>query len=165
MTGVDPAADPQALQVRPMQPGDVDRVMEIERAIYPFPWTPGNFTDSLRAGYDAWLFTLGDAPAGYAVLTWMPDEVHLLNISVAAGLQGRGLGRRMLAWLCADVRRRGAQAMLLEVRPSNAVARTLYASVGFVQIGARKGYYPDAGGRREDALVLLLRFDAIGAAS
>ena len=47
-----------------------------------------------------------------------------------------------------------ARAMLLEVRPSNTVGRALYDSCGFVQIGVRKGYYPDTGGRREDALVL-----------
>jgi ribosomal-protein-alanine N-acetyltransferase len=157
--------DERALSVRAMLPADLDHVMEIERDIYPFPWSSGNFADSLRAAYDGWMFALDARVAGYAVLMWMPDEVHLLNISVARALQGRGVGRRMLAWICADVRRRGARAMLLEVRPSNTVGRALYESCGFVQIGVRKGYYPDTGGRREDALVLLLRFDQVGNAS
>ena len=29
----------------------LDEVMAIESAIYTHPWTRGNFTDSLRAGY------------------------------------------------------------------------------------------------------------------
>jgi len=165
MTRMERSDERGALSARPMLPSDLDRVMEIERDIYPFPWSPGNFSDALRAGYDAWMFEEGGDVVGYAVLTWMPDEVHLLNISVVRALHRQGLGRRMLAWLCADVRRRGAHAMLLEVRPSNTVARALYASVGFVQIGVRKGYYPDRDGQREDARVLLLRFKAEGGPS
>jgi ribosomal-protein-alanine N-acetyltransferase len=44
--------------------------------------------------------------------------------------------------------------MLLEVRPSNTGALALYQEAGFTEIGRRKGYYPAAGQRREDALVL-----------
>ena len=146
------------LHARPMQVADLGRVMEIEAAIYPFPWTRGNFSDSLKAGYDAWVFedeaASGGGLLGYAIVMWIPDEVHLLNISVEAARQGRGLGRAMLEWLCADARERGARSMLLEVRPSNAVARQLYASSGFRPIGLRRGYYPAQAGTREDALVL-----------
>lgn len=147
-----------AFRVRPMQVADLARVMEIETAIYPFPWTRGNFSDSLKAGYDAWVFEAADDAAGamlgYAVVMWLPDEVHLLNISVDAARQGRGVGRTMLDWLCADAGARGARSMLLEVRPSNLPARRLYASSGFDQVGLRRGYYPAAGSAREDALVL-----------
>lgn len=146
------------LHARPMQVADLGRVIEIETAIYPFPWTRGNFSDSLKAGYDAWVFEEAGAPGdgllGYAVVMWIPDEVHLLNISVDAARQGQGLGRSMLEWLCADARTRGARSMLLEVRPSNEVARQLYASSGFQAIGLRRGYYPAQAGTREDALVL-----------
>ncbi len=141
-------------RVRPMHRSDLDAVMRIEQAIYPFPWTPGNFGDSLKSGYDAWVFESALQLIGYAVLMWIPDEVHLLNISVAQPLQGRGYGRAMLDWLCEDARRRGARAVMLEVRPSNVVARALYASKGFTQIGLRKRYYPAHGDSREDALVL-----------
>jgi ribosomal-protein-alanine N-acetyltransferase len=41
------------------------------------------------------------------------------------------------------------------VRPTNPHAIALYQSVGFVQVGLRKGYYQAEGGR-EDALVLKL---------
>jgi len=141
-------------RVRPMHRSDLDTVMRLEQELYPFPWTRGNFGDSLTAGYDAWVFESARELIGYAVLMWIPDEVHLLNISVAGPLQGRGYGRAMLAWLCDDARRRGARAMMLEVRPSNVVARALYASMRFVQVGLRKRYYPAQGDAREDALVL-----------
>lgn len=137
-----------------MHRADLDAVMRIEREIYPFPWTAGNFGDSLKAGYDAWVFESARELIGYAVIMWIPDEAHLLNLSVAAPLQGRGYGRAMLRWLCTDAAARGARAMMLEVRPSNEKARALYASTGFAQIGVRKRYYPGEGDSREDALVL-----------
>jgi ribosomal-protein-alanine N-acetyltransferase len=153
----EPIAAPARWRVRPMSATDLPRVLAIEREIYPFPWTPGNFGDSLKAGYEAWVFENARDTIGYAVVMWIPDEVHLLNISVAAPWQGRGYGRAMLEWLCEDTGRRGARTMLLEVRPSNEHARALYDSAGFVQIGLRKRYYPSHENTREDALVLQRR--------
>ncbi|MCO5108262.1 MAG: ribosomal protein S18-alanine N-acetyltransferase [Burkholderiaceae bacterium] len=156
-----PVAPRPALRARPMRADDLDAVTAIENAIYPFPWTRGNFADSLKAGYDAWVFESAEAPArellGYAVVMWIPDEVHLLNLSVAGAWQRRGVGRAMLEWLMRDAARRGARAMMLEVRPSNEPAIVLYRSAGFGQIGLRKRYYPAPDGGREDARVLLRR--------
>jgi ribosomal-protein-alanine N-acetyltransferase len=155
-----PAADTLMWRVRAMTPSDLEGVVAIEQAVYPFPWTIGNFADSLRAGYDAWLFEhlaldAGNAGLlGYAVVMWLPDEVHLLNLSVAAAWQRMGVGARMLRWLMGDARDRGAAAMMLEVRPSNEPARRLYAAHDFTQIGVRRRYYPAPAGTREDALVL-----------
>ena len=102
------------------------------------------------------------APAllGYAVLMWIPDEVHLLNLSVAAPRQGQGLGRATLEWLCADAVARGAHGMLLEVRPSNQPALRLYETSRFERIGIRRRYYPAPGSEREDAWVYFRRLVA-----
>jgi len=158
MNATQPRLQDARWRVRPMRSSDLATVMSIEREVYPFPWTQGNFGDSLKAGYDAWVFENASDTIGYAVVMWIPDEVHLLNLSVSAAYQRRGYGRSMLAWLCSDARRRGARSMMLEVRPSNAAAQALYASMGFAQIGLRKRYYPSHGEAREDALVLSRRF-------
>ena len=39
-----------------MQASDLASVARIEARIFAFPWTVGNFSDSLAAGYDAWIF-------------------------------------------------------------------------------------------------------------
>ena len=148
-------APPQPLAVRKMTPADLDEVMRHEVEIYDFPWSRGNFNDSLVAGYDAWCFLdEADRLAGYSVLMWSPDEVHLLNLSVVRSRQGRGQGEWSLRWIADDVHRRGATALLLEVRPSNTRALQLYDRVGLQRIGVRRGYYPFFGGRREDAIVM-----------
>ncbi len=158
-----PVAPRPALRVRSMRADDLDAVMAIESAVYPFPWTRGNFADSLKAGYDAWVFEAAEGASGellgYAVVMWIPDEVHLLNLSVDGAMHGRGIGRAMLDWLMRDGRRRGARGMMLEVRPSNHAAIALYRNAGFAQIGVRRHYYPAPHGAREDAWVMYREFD------
>ena len=149
------AADTVGLHIRPMSLTDLDEVMRIESAIYPFPWTRGNFNDSLRAGYDCWRFEDDQGlMIGYAILMWSPDEVHLLNLSLDIQAQGRRLGEHCLRWLADEIHRRGAPALVLEVRPSNHRALRLYERVGMQRIGVRRGYYPYFHGQREDALVM-----------
>jgi [ribosomal protein S18]-alanine N-acetyltransferase len=50
-------------------------------------------------------------------------------------------------------RRDHCSGVLLEVRPSNQRARTIYEHLGFAAIGLRRGYYPAVSGR-EDAIVM-----------
>ena len=145
------------LDVYPMQGSTLDYVVAIEQDIYEFPWTLGNFRDSLAAGYGCWEYwsmtTTHRALVGYAIVMSAPQEAHLLNLSVARALQRRGYGGAMLAHVLSAVRAEGAHRLLLEVRPSNDAGRRLYARDGFVEIGRRRGYYPAARGR-EDAVVL-----------
>jgi ribosomal-protein-alanine N-acetyltransferase len=134
---------------------DVDPVVAIEQAIYPHPWTRGNFSDSLTAGYHCWIVECGGEIAGYTVMAIAAEEAHLLNLSVAGPWQRHGVGRELLAFVLKLARDYSAGRMLLEVRPSNLGARALYAAAGFAGIGVRRGYYP-AGETREDAIVLQL---------
>jgi len=102
------------LRVRGMRRGDLDAVAAIEREIYPFPWSRGNFTDSLSSGYDAWVFEGGDeigtALLGYAVVMWIPDEAHLLNLSVGRTRRAGASGGRCSTGWCATRRAAGHAA-------------------------------------------------------
>jgi ribosomal-protein-alanine N-acetyltransferase len=138
---------------RRMTAADVDAVVAIEDAIYPHPWTRGNFADSLQAGYHCWIVECGGAVSGYTVVMVAAGEAHLLNLSVAAPWQRRGMGRELLKFALKLARDYGAGRILLEVRPSNGAAIALYAQAGFAEIAVRRGYYP-AGEGREDAVVL-----------
>jgi len=141
------------IEMLPMNARDFDEIMRIENVVYPFPWTRGNFADSLVAGYSAWVCRVGGELVGYVVVMLALDEAHLLNISVARNRQGMGFGARLLRHAMQIARQLGAERLLLEVRPSNSAALDLYRHFGFVRIGLRKAYYPAPEGR-EDALVL-----------
>lgn len=143
------------LNYEPMQEADLAEVLELERRVYPHPWTMANFSDSLASGYDAWV--LRDQRGellGYFLLMMIVDEAHLLNVAVAEQKQGQGLGRFLLNQAVACARGSGMESVLLEVRPSNIRAFDIYQRYGFQEIGRRKAYYPAANQQREDAIVM-----------
>jgi ribosomal-protein-alanine N-acetyltransferase len=137
----------------PMTESRLDEVVAIERRAYSHPWTRGNFSDSLRSGYEAQLLCAGDVVIGYFVAMRGVDEVHLLNITVEPGYQGQGWGRVLLDALSLWSRAQGAQWLWLEVRTSNARAQDVYQRYGYRRVGERKSYYPAEHGR-EDAIVM-----------
>lgn len=136
----------------PMNEHDIDAVTDVEAEVQVFPWSRGNFTDSLKAGYSVWVCRLGGDLIGFAVLMMVIDEAHLLNIAVSPRYQGQGYGARLLRHTMDVAKTHGATTLFLEVRPSNERAVELYRHFGFRQIGLRKGYYPAVIGR-EDGLV------------
>lgn len=141
--------------IREMSLIDVDRIILIEREIFLFPWTPVNFTDSIKAGYQCRVMEYCDTVAGYGILMLGPDEGHLLTIGIAAKWHHRGLGTQLLQYFIDLARSKQLTSFLLDVRESNTGAIYLYQRTGFKQIGVRKGYYPAMCGR-EDALVMRL---------
>lgn len=140
---------------RPMTEADLPAIMAIELAAYPFPWTEGILRDCLRVGYNCWVYETAEGIQGYGVMSVAAGEAHILNLCVRPTEQGKGLGKRLLTYIISLARRHGADTLLLEVRPSNLAALGLYRSVGFNEVGTRKGYYPAEQGR-EDALILAL---------
>ncbi len=153
------AVTPSALlSFRSMTQADVEAVSALEVTAYGHPWSPGNFSDSIRHGHvcevlmrqvedDAYL-------VGYWVAMQVLDEMHLLNLTVAPAWQAQGLGSVLLSRFEMCARERAVHSLWLEVRAGNEKAQRLYGRRGFVTASTRKGYYPLAGARREDALVM-----------
>jgi [ribosomal protein S18]-alanine N-acetyltransferase len=155
-----PTERPPERHCAPMTVKHLDALMPIEAAAYEFPWSRGNFVDSLASGYPAsLLLDASGSMLGYFVAMVGVDEWHLLNITVAPHHQSRGHGRFLLDHVVSLSRQGGAGQLWLEVRRSNARARAIYARYGFTEIGVRRGYYPaayPATQGREDAVVMRL---------
>ena len=132
---------------------DVKNVFAIDEDIYPFPWTEGIFTDCIRTGHLCIVNEIDNEIVAYGVVGIIVDEAHILNLSVCKNFQGQGYGRELLVYLLDLMKRGKAIRTLLEVRESNQIAINLYKSLGFDEIGQRKGYYPAESGR-ENAIVL-----------
>ena len=145
---------------RPMTVRDLDAVVAVETRCYSHPWSRGNFTDSLAAGYLAEVLVDGEGElVAYVIAMTGVDELHLLNITVAPDWQGQGHGQVLMAALEQHARHQGLATLWLEVRESNQRARALYRRLGFEEVGLRRGYYP-AATRREDAVVMSLTLPA-----
>lgn len=151
------AHEPLRLRVREMRESDLADVVRNENRAYPFPWTPGMFADCLRdPQFDSRVGVLGDQVIAHGILSTGAGEAHVLNICIARRYQGFGWGRELLCHLLERARRvHAARTVFLEVRPSNEVALALYRSLGFVEVGRRRNYYPAAVGH-EDAIVMAL---------
>ena len=140
--------------LRDMNITDVDKVLGIEQRVHAYPWTRGNFTDAHNSGYICKVYEAGGVMLGYAVLMPAVDEAHLLNISIAADHQRKGLGLKLLHQIMGIARGLNMRRVILEVRPSNSAALGLYRKAGFNELALRRSYYPAAANRREDAMVM-----------
>jgi len=143
------------LGVRPMTEDDLDQVMGIESQTYVFPWTRGIFRDCLHVGYCCWVYESGDDVEAYSVMSVGAGEAHILTIVVKESCRGQGLGKLMLELLLEIAQGHRVDTVLLEVRPSNKIAVSLYRNMGFNEVGLRPNYYPAVDGR-EDALIMAL---------
>lgn len=149
------------VEIREMRETDLEQVICIEHEIFLFPWSIGNFSDSIKSGYHCRVLVQPgsepntDVVMGYGILMIGPDEAHVLTLGIGFSWQNQGLGGKMLLHLIELSRKHQAKFVLLDVRESNTGAANLYRRLGFQQIAVRKGYYPAMCGR-EDALVMKL---------
>ena len=143
-----------------MRPEDLDEVLAIERVSFTMPWSRGAFLYEMQQNRVArcWVARDDDGHvSGYLCLWEVADEVHITNVAVRPNARRRGIARTLLSSVLDNARARAFKVVVLEVRPSNHHALTLYESFGFRVVGRRHGYYYDTG---EDALVMEIDLSA-----
>ncbi len=153
MSSVKQQLDLPQVDIRPMHELDIPVIVAIERAAYQFPWSEGIFRDCLRVGYVCRVVDVGGELAGYGIMSVGAGEAHILDVCIRDEYRCRGFARKILLYLLDRARTAGMYEAFLEVRPSNIAAARLYHSLGFEQVGVRRGYYQATVGR-EDAAVL-----------
>ncbi len=141
------------IEIRPMSFEHIPQVWEIERRIFPLPWTKDMFTSEIsdrpRSSY--FIAEDNEKVIGYAGMFTVADEAHITNLAVTPEYQKRGIGTALVVELLERCLERRARHIVLEVRKSNIRARKLYERFGFKEVGIRKAYYED---NKEDAVVL-----------
>ena len=147
------AEEPAELEILRMRRRHLKGVMEIERLVYPRPWSPNLFLSEMAESRNRTYLVakLGRDVAGYAGLMCYGEEAHVTTIAVHPTQHRRKIGTRLLYELIVDAIRMGASAVSLEVRVTNYGAQRLYARFGFRPVGIRKNYYQETG---EDALIM-----------
>jgi ribosomal-protein-alanine N-acetyltransferase len=141
------------VDIRPMNELDLPIIAAIEKSAYQFPWSEGIFRDCLRVGYVCRVIDVAGDLGGYGIMSVGAGEAHILNVCIRDEYRSRGFARKVLLYLLERASAAGMSEAFLEVRPSNVAAARLYHSLGFEQVGIRRGYYQAVGGR-EDAAVL-----------
>ncbi|RKN82278.1 ribosomal protein S18-alanine N-acetyltransferase [Paenibacillus ginsengarvi] len=136
-----------------MRVDDIAVICDIEKEAFTTPWTEAAFHNELTNNQFAHylIMELDGLIIGYGGMWLILDEAHITNIAIRAAYRGRKLGERLMIQLQSAAVFLGAERITLEVRTSNVIAQRLYAKMGFIPAGLRKGYYTDNG---EDAIIM-----------
>ena len=144
-------------QIRPATPADTTRLAELERICFSDPWSPAGIREMVSATHTIALVALiKSSIVGYAIARWAADSGEILNLAVDPEHRREGIAARLIDGLLEGLEGRKVREVYLEVRESNAAARTLYQGRGFTVAGMRRAYYRYP---TEDALVLRLPLD------
>ena len=139
--------------IRTMEEDDVPKAAELEQEIFSMPWSKQGFLEALRQDtlfVTAWK---GNQLAGYCGMYCSMEEGEITNVAVSKSLRRQGIGRKMLKYLLKQADRKGIARVVLEVRISNTSAIALYESLGFQNVGVRRGFYQRP---KEDAGIMVL---------
>ena len=141
------------VELRPLEPHDLDAVEEIERVSYGTPWSRSMFVAELRKPSSLALgaYSAEGDLVGYAFVSRYVDAWHVMNVAVSVEFRRRGIATTLLERLFEVTATDSRRGYTLEVRVSNLHAIRLYEQLGFEARGMRRGYYTD---NREDALIM-----------
>ena len=146
------------MNIRQLHDSDLSGVLAIEQYAMTGPWTETQIRSELTAANGVALAAVCDKElCGYVFFRKCPPECELLHLAVAPAWRRQGVGGALLRHGLRRLAGEGCTVCFLEVRPSNEVARQLYAHAGFIETGRRKHYYSQP---VEDALLMHGRIDA-----
>lgn len=120
--------------IRPANREDLRALEAIEKQ------SPGSAGWAAEAylNYDCRVAEQGGRVVAFLVVQRVaPDEAEILNVAVDPAARRQGWARRLIGEFLSEF----DGTCWLEVRESNAAARSLYDSIGFRVAGARTGYY------------------------
>jgi [ribosomal protein S18]-alanine N-acetyltransferase len=143
------------LRIRPATPADIPAILCLEHALasaahWGEPAYRQIFAPDSPSRIALVLEDEGYSLCGFVVARLIPGECELENIAVSQSLQRAGAGTLLLRSLVAETRQRNLHSIRLEVRESNAAARSLYVKCGFASMGRRPKYYSNP---EEDAVL------------
>lgn len=130
---------PAAVTVREITDDDVAQVVALWRACdLTRPWNDPerDIADARRNPTSTVLVALDDdsAVVGSVLAGYEGHRGWLYYVAVAPGLQGRGLGRRLVEAAEGWLRDAGASRVRLMVRSTNTAVRGFYATLGYTDV-------------------------------
>ena len=135
------------ITVRPTHPGDVTALPAIERAAgerfrdYPeLAWLAEGEVISAEQHLDyverglSWLALANDQPVGFILAEAHPSSLFIVELSVDLDWQGKGIGRRLIACVADQARKRGLASLTLTTFRDVPWNAPFYARLGFEMI-------------------------------
>ena len=130
------------MQIRPMTKNDCEQVAAIEAVSFSVPWSLRAFTDTVeKENFRYFVAEEAGEILGYCGFLFVLDEAEIPNVCVKSSARKQGVGKQMMTVLMEEAAKLGIATLFLEVRESNAAARSLYKALGFEENGIRKNFY------------------------
>ena len=147
---------PAGLHIEPAQTKDADAIAKLHAQGFYRGWPREEFAAYIL-GEATPIYVACDAKrkvAGFAMLRHLGEDAELITIAVDTRWRKKGIGLALMRALFDDLLMSPAKRLILEVATDNAAALRLYAKLGFVKIGERRGYYPRPDGTPATAIVM-----------
>ena len=140
-------------EVRDLTPEMLREAAEIERLCFSEPWSEEALLYMCQSpNTHAAAVIIDGRLAAYGGCEFVPPEANIVNIATHPDFRRRGCASAIIDVLEEFLSSKGVDSIFLEVRVSNAPARSLYEHKGFAVVGTRKNYYRFP---TEDAAVML----------
>ena len=118
-----------------MVTANMDRLMEIDRAIMDDPWTAYNFLTDLEGKWEFSLVALeNNIIIGFLICSVRGNNIHIHRIAVSPEHQRRKVGSALMEHLITDCYKSGINSITLKVRDFNINAQKFYEKLGFRKI-------------------------------
>lgn len=136
-------------------PGDLPAIAALHSQCFARSWDE-QFLGRLLAAPGAVAFVAleSDAVAGFVLSRAAAGEAEIVSLGVSPGLRRRGFAAELVRAVCRRAFEAGVLEVFLEVSITNLAARSLYAGLGFREVGRRPDYYEEEVGAARDALIL-----------
>ncbi len=144
------------MNIETMTAAHLDGVCRLEQMCFAHPWSRQSLEAELDNDHSLfYAATENGAVLGYIGMSYVLDEGYIYNVAVDEAARNKGVGSALIQTLVNHCKRESFAFLTLEVRESNAEARSLYGKFGFVKVGERKNYYSDP---CENAVLMTLYF-------
>lgn len=131
---------------------DLDSIVKMEKEYFADSWSENSVKLQIE-NHKIIVIKFGEIILGYCIFMIAADEGEILRIATLKNMRKGGVGKKLLTSVIYEMKESGVGEVFLEVRAGNESAISLYKSIGFEEIGIRKGYYKDNG---EDAVLYKL---------
>jgi len=129
--------------------------LAIEKVSFSNPWRDTTFLGEIGNRSFSFPYVVVhkdlDKVIGYIIYWQIKKEVQISNIAIHPDFRRKGIAEAVLHQIINELKKKGAEFIALEVRPSNRAALNLYRKLGFEILGIKRDYYTHP---NEHALVM-----------
>lgn len=143
------------LTLKKLSKEDIDGLYEVSSLSLKETWSLDSIEKELSNKFARYIVCKdGEKVIGFIGAWIIASEGQITNLAVHPDYRKKGIGKKLMESLISSLKNENCNAITLEVRESNTIAKNLYKSLGFLSEGIRKNFYED---NKEDANIMWLR--------